>query len=69
MMAIRMMVNFVEDRNALCEIDIEEVEVEPRLDNSGCHCYWVHHAFCIVPTSQRRGRRCIVSVNGIKHVS
>lgn len=32
--------------DALCEVDVEEVQVETRLDNSGCHCYWVYQAFC-----------------------
>lgn len=39
-------------KNVLCEINIEEVEVEACLDNSGCHSYGVHYAFREVSTSQ-----------------
>jgi hypothetical protein len=33
-------------RDALCEINIEEIKVQPRLDDTRRHCDGVYAAFC-----------------------
>lgn len=49
-------------KDVLCEINIEEIEVEPCLDNSGCHRYGVHYAFREVSTGKKKGgKKCCVS--------
>ena len=39
--------------NALCEINIEEIEIQPRLDDPRRHCNGICGAFCEIST--RRG--------------
>ena len=60
-----------EVKNELCEINIEEVEVEPCLDNSGCHCDGVHYAFREISArkKKKKKRAQVVSVNGVERVS
>lgn len=43
-----------EKSNSLCEIDIKEIRIQRRLNQSCTHCDWIHRVFRKVPVSIKR---------------
>lgn len=43
-----------EKSNSLCEIDIKEIRIQRRLNQSCTHCDWIHRIFRKVPVSIKR---------------